>query len=218
MSHPIFLKEVNEVQMKFILAKKSGMSQIFKEDGRVIPVTLLEVGPNVVTQVKTKEKDGYNAVQLGYGETMKKRLSKPALGHLRGLNPTKHIREFRADDVSGFKKGDKIGVNLFSSGEKVVISGKSIGKGFQGVVKRHGFKGGPASHGHRHVLRKPGSIGSMFPQRVFRGKKMAGRTGGGRVSVRNIEVVRVDEDKNLLFVKGAVPGKKGAILEIRASL
>lgn len=199
---------------KFILAKKQGMSQIFGKDGRVIPVTIVEAAPNVVTQVKTQKSDGYDAVQIGIGQTKKNRLTRAALGHLKQLPPTKTLREFRLDDIGRFKRGDKISVDIFEPGERVQVSGTSYGRGFQGVVKRHGFSGGPASHGHRHVLRRPGSIGSMFPQRVIKGKKMAGRMGNERVTVGNLEVVRVDKDANTLFLKGAVPGKRGALLEI----
>lgn len=202
--------------MKFIIAKKAGMSQIFEADGKVIPVTLLEVASNTVTQVKTKESDGYEAVQVGFEATKENRINRPQKGHLgkAGSELVKYLREFKPTDVSAYKPGDKVTVGVFSVGDKVVVRGKSIGRGFQGVVKRHGFSGGPASHGHRHVLRTPGSIGSMFPQRVFKGKRMAGRMGARNVSVKNLEVVRVDEKKNLLFIKGAVPGKKGSLIEV----
>lgn len=200
--------------MKFIVARKIGMSQVFEADGKVIPVTLFEAEPNIVTQIKNSEQDGYSAVQVGFGKTKDKNLSKAEQGHLKNIGFLKNLREFRLDDSSGYKRGGVITVSIFSPGDKVVVSGKTIGRGFQGVVKRHGFSGGPASHGHRHALRSPGSIGSSYPQRVFKGKKMAGRMGQERISVKNLEVIRVDEDKNLIFVKGAVPGKRGAFLEI----
>ena len=199
---------------KFVLTKKAGMSQIFEPDGKVIPVTLLEVEPNVVTQVKTKEKDGYNAVQIGFSKTKENRLTKALRGHLKNLMPASRLREFRVDDTSSYKRGDIVKADVFEAGDKVVARGKAIGKGFQGVVKRHGFSGGPASHGHRHVLRTPGSIGSMYPQRVFKGKKMAGRMGGGNISVKNLLIVKVDGKKNVIFVRGAVPGKKGAVISL----
>lgn len=199
---------------KFILARKLGMSQVFGADGRVVPVTLLEAGPNVVVQVKNDGKDGYQAVQIAFGKTRPKLLSKPLRGHLKNVAVTKQLREFRTEDSEKFKRGDVIKVGIFEAGDKVTVSANSIGRGFQGVVKRHGFSGGPASHGHRHVLRAPGSIGSSFPQRVFKGKKMAGRMGAERVSIKNIEVVRVDEKSNLMFVKGAVPGKRGTLVEV----
>lgn len=201
--------------MKFIIAKKAGMSQLFEPDGRVRPVTVLEVRPNLVTQVKTEAGDGYNAVQVGFEETLPKRMTKPERGHLKDLAPLKRMYEFRVLK-NELKRGDKIKVSIFSPGERVTVRGTSIGKGFQGVVKRHGFAGGPASHGHRHVLRAPGAIGGRFPQRVIKGKRMAGRTGGSQVTVKNLKVVRVDEQKNLLFVAGAVPGKKGSIIKIVA--
>lgn len=200
--------------MKFVIAKKAGMSQLFDPDGRARPVTVLEIQPNVVTQIKTEKKEGYNAVQLGAFEILPQRLSRPERGHLKGLASLKHLAEFRSDKASDLKWGDTIRVNIFSPGDKVTIKSVSIAKGFQGVVKRHGFAGGPASHGHRHVLRAPGAIGGRFPQRVLKGKRMAGRTGGREVTVKNIEVVRVDETKNLLFIAGAVPGKKGSIVKV----
>lgn len=202
--------------MKFILGRKSGMSQLFTKDGLTVPVTIIETSPNTVTQVKTQETDGYNAVQLGFGETKETRLTKPARGHLKGLPVVRHLREFTLDDAPSFKRGDKIGVAIFEPGERVRVSGTSIGRGFQGVVKRHGFAGGPASHGHRHVLRRSGSIGGRFPQHVLKGKRMAGRMGGGRITVHNLEVIRVDRETNALYLRGAVPGKKGTLLEIVA--
>ncbi len=200
--------------MKFILAKKLGMSRLFSPDGRPISVTIVVSPPNFVVRTKSSERDGYEAVQLGFGETSEKRLKKPERGHLEGLPALKHLREFKTEDAARLKRGEKIGVQIFEPGELVKVSGRSIGRGFQGVVKRHGFAGGPKSHGHRHVLRAPGAIGGRFPQRVRKGKRMAGRMGGGRVSVRNIEIVRVDGDANVLYLRGAVPGKRGTILEL----
>lgn len=204
---------------KFILGKKLGMSQIFDEKGDVFPVTLIEAGPVVIIQVKTKEKDGYEAVQVGFDST-KKKINKPLAGHLKKTGKTtkaenfRYLREFRTD-IKKFKVGDKIDASSFSEGDKVKVSGISKGKGFQGVVKRHGFAGMPASHGHKHHLRSPGSIGQRFPQRTLKGIRMAGRMGGERVSVKNLKVIKVDKERNILALKGAVPGNKNILLEIR---
>lgn len=196
--------------MSFILGRKIGMTQIFQDDGKVVPVTLIEAGPITVTQVKIKEKDGYEAVQVGYGK--EKKPNKPKTGHLKDLKSLKVLRETK---IFGDKKrGDKIGVSAFSTGEIVKISGVSKAKGFQGVVKRHGFHGMPASHGHHHVLRHGGSIGQRFPQHTLKGMRMAGRMGGVRVTTRGLKIMSIDEEKNLLAVRGAVPGRRGTLLEI----
>ena len=192
------------------------MSQIFKKDGRVVPVTLIEAGPCQVVQVKTKEKDGYQAIQIGFGRTKEKNVKKPQKGHFKkaGLERSyRHLKEYQGNDL---KVGDKISVDIFNEGEVVKVSGVSKGKGFQGVVKRHGFSGFPASHGTKHGLRAPGSIGSAFPERVFKGKKMAGRMGARRTSVLGLEIAKIDKKNNLLALKGAVPGRKGTLLEIAA--
>ena len=199
---------------KFVIAEKAGMSQLFKEDGVVIPVTLLEVKENVVSQIKTQDSDGYESVQIAFGKTKDKSLTKAETGHLKNVGAFKGLREFRPENISEYKKGDSISADKFEVGDSVIIRGRTVGKGFQGVVKRHGFAGGPASHGHRHALRQAGSIGSAYPQKVFKGKKMAGRMGGGNLSVKNLKIVKIDKDKNLIFVRGAVPGKKGAIVEV----
>ena len=190
------------------------MSQVFDESNNVIPVTLIEAGPCFVIQIKNKEKDGYEAIQIGFEEVKDKKAKKPQKGHFKksGLKKICHyLKEF---PQNGLKQGDEINVSIFNKGEIVSVSGISKGKGFQGVVKRHGFKGAPASHGTKHNLRAPGSIGSAFPERVFKGKKMAGRMGSDRITIKGLEVVEIDKDNNLLVVKGAVPGKKGALLEI----
>jgi len=200
--------------MKFILAKKIGMSQIFREDGKVTPVTLVEAGPCSVTQIKTKEKDGYDAVQIAFDNIKEKNTPKPQQGHFKkaGLKKNyRYLKEFQGQDL---KVGDLIKASLFNQGEIVEVSGISKGKGFQGVVKRHGFAGFPASHGTKHGLRAPGSIGSAFPERVVKGRKMAGRMGNDRVTLKNLEVVQVDGENNLLAIKGAIPGRKGTLLEI----
>ena len=197
-----------------ILGKKLGMGQVFSEDGQVIPVTAIQAGPCVVTQVKTKENDGYNAVQLGFGEA--KRLNKPMKGHLKNLGAFKYLREVRVEDTSDIKPGSVVDVGIFQPGELVKVTGTSKGKGFAGVVKRHGFAGGPKSHGQSDRHRAPGSIGAgTDPGRVIKGLRMAGHMGNRRVTVRNLEVVKVDPEANLLLVKGAVPGARNALLLIQ---
>lgn len=206
-----------------IIGKKIGMSQIFNEDGSVIPVTAIEVKENYVVQIKKKDgKDGYSAIQIGCEEVKEKAITKPEVERLkkRNLPPLKIIRELRfADDkeVDGFEVGQKLSLDIFKEGDFVDITGKSIGKGFQGVMKRHGFHGGPATHGSMSH-RRPGSIGGTTPARVLKGKKMAGHMGNETITVQNLEVVRVIPDKNLLLVKGAVPGSKNGYLLIRKAL
>jgi large subunit ribosomal protein L3 len=203
--------------MKFILGTKEEMTQIFQEDGRVVPVTAIAAGPLTVTQVKTVDTDGYTAVQVGFGVQKESRLGKSVLGHTKDLGAFKHLREFRVNDTADMEKGKTIDVSIFEPGEEIEVSGISKGKGFQGVVKRHGFKGGPRTHGQKHSERKPGSIGSTGPQRVFKGVRMAGRMGSDRITVKNLSVVAVDTEKGLLFVKGAVPGHRGTLLEVRTA-
>ena len=194
------------------------MSQIWKND-KAIPVTLIQAGPAKITQIRTKEKDGYSAVQIGFDAT-KKRLNKPLQGHLKDLGNFKHLKEFRIDGErqaisdKEYKVSDILDVSQFQEGAKVKISGLDKGRGFQGVVKRHGFHGGPQTHGQKNRLRAPGSIGSTAPQRVIKGRKMAGHMGQERTSVKNLEIVSIDKDKNILMVKGAVPGARGTLLEI----
>lgn len=183
--------------MKFVLGKKSGMTTIYNEDGAQ-NVTLVSVEPNVVDMIRSEEKDGYKAVRLSIDKTGKKKFSK----------------EFRVDSTEEYKIEDIVSVDVFEAGDVVKVTAPSKAKGFQGVVKRHGFKGGPATHGHRHVLRAPGSIGSAYPQHVLKGKKMAGRTGGERSTSMNLKVVHVDAEKNLIALKGAVPGVAGRVVEI----
>ncbi|MEY4722960.1 MAG: Ribosomal protein large subunit ribosomal protein [Candidatus Parcubacteria bacterium] len=195
--------------MKFILAKKIEMSQRFKPNGTVVPVTLLEAGPCVITQIKTKEKDGYDAVQIGF-ET-KKNPNKPELGHTKGLEKAFVVlKEFRLDAPATQAVGDVIDASTFATGDFVEAQGVSKGKGFQGVVKRHGFRGGPASHGHKDNLRMPGSIGAGGIQKVFKGMRMGGRMGTDVVTVKNLEIVEVDAAKGIIAIKGAVPGARGA--------
>jgi large subunit ribosomal protein L3 len=202
--------------MAAILAKKLGMTQLFQEDGRVERVTVLEAGPCPVTAVRSEERDGYNAVQLAFGATREKQLSKPELGHLKkaDASPHKHLVEFRGE-AGGYQLGDTITVETFEPGMKVKIAGVSKGKGFQGGIKRHGFHRGPVSHGS-HNVRAVGSIGaSAWPARVFPGQKMPGQMGNKRITQKGLEVVQVDTDKNLLIVRGSVPGPRNGIVEVR---
>ena len=205
--------------MKGILGKKLGMTQIFTEEGIVVPVTVVEAGPNVVTQVKTVEKDGYNAIQVGFEDAKEKSLNKPQKGDLAAANVLKkHLKEFRVDAVEEFTVGQEIKADLFAAGEKIDVTGTSKGKGFQGPIKRHGQSRGPESHGSRYH-RRPGSMGACsFPGRVFKNKKLAGHMGSVKVTVQNLEVVRVDADKNLILVKGAIPGPKGSMVTIKEAV
>ncbi len=205
---------------KTIIGKKVGMTQIFDETGMVIPVTVIEAGPCTVTQVKTVETDGYNSIQLGYGEVKEKRVNKPLKGHFQKskLALKKHLREFRTDDLVDVKVGDEIKLDVFEAGDKIDVQGTSKGKGFQGVIKRHGQSRGPMGHGSMYH-RRPGSMGSTStPGRVFKGKKLPGHMGCVTVTIQNLDVVRVDTDKNVLLIKGSVPGPKGAILKIKKTV
>jgi len=211
--------------MKFILGQKLGMSQVFGEEGKVEPVTVIEAGPCFVTQVKSKEKpqtspaqsgkglssDDYEAIQVGFKELKEKKVKKS-----QRHKPFRYLREFRGDiDISKYKAGQKIDISVFKEGEKVKISGVSKGKGFAGAVKRWGFAGKGASHGVKHEARTLGSIGSSFPERVIKGKKMPGRMGSERITIKNLQVIKIDAENNLIAVRGAVPGRKGTLLEIR---
>ena len=205
---------------KAIIGKKVGMTQIFDESGKVIPVTVIEAGPCVVAQVKSNETDGYNAVQLGFGEVKENKLNKPVKGHFAKANVTakKHLREFRLESVEGVKVGDEVKADVFEAGEKVDVQGTSKGKGFQGVIKRHGQHRGPMGHGSMYH-RRPGSMGpTSTPGRVFKGKKLPGHMGHVTVTIQNLDVVKVDMDKNVILVKGSVPGAKGAILKIKSAV
>ncbi len=202
--------------MPAILAKKLGMTQVFQEDGKVERVTVLEAGPCPVTGIRTFDRDGYEAVQLAFGATREKQLSKPELGHLKkaGAPPMKHLVEFR-DETQELQVGDVVTADAFAPGDKVKIAGVSKGKGFQGGIKRHGFSRGPVSHGS-HNVRAIGSIGaSATPSRVWPGKKMPGQMGNKRITQRGLEVVQVDTEQNLLIVRGAVPGPRNGIVEVR---
>ena len=205
---------------KAIIGKKVGMTQIFDEQGKVIPVTVIEAGPCVVAQVKTNETDGYNAIQLGFGDVKESKLNKPEIGHFTKSKLTlkKHLREFRVDSVDGVKVGDELKADVFTKGDKVDIQGTSKGKGFQGVIKRHGQSRGPMGHGSMYH-RRPGSMGSTStPGRVFKGKNLPGHMGANTITIQNLEVVSVDLDKNVILVKGSVPGVNGAILKIKSSV
>ncbi len=197
-----------------MLGRKLGMTQVFAGDGRAISVTVVELGPCYVTQVKTKDNDGYEAVQLGFDEV--KRLSAAERGHLKGLPNLRHLREFPATEVDSLSVGQKIDAGLFAEGDLVDVSGISKGKGFQGVVKRHHFAGGPKTHGQSDRHRAPGSIGAgTTPGHVLKGMKMAGHMGNERVTVKNLEVVRVDVDRNVLLVRGAVPGPRSGVVTVQ---
>lgn len=206
--------------MKGILGKKVGMTQVFNERGEVIPVTVIEAGPCFVAQIKTVERDGYTAVQLGFEDIKPKRLTQPQLKHLQKSNlpPLRYLREIQmtAEELASFEEGQKVTVDIFQAGELVDVVGTSKGKGFAGVVKRHGFSGGPKTHGQSDRHRTPGSIGACTtPGRVFKGMRMAGRMGGERVTTHGLEVVMVDPERNLLAVRGAVPGARNGLLLIR---
>ncbi|OGL65080.1 50S ribosomal protein L3 [Candidatus Uhrbacteria bacterium RIFCSPLOWO2_01_FULL_47_24] len=197
--------------MKCILGKKLEMTQTWTEKGRVVPITVIEAGPCTVAQIKTKERDGYGAVQFGFGT--KKHLTKPMKGHLKELPALRALREFRGDPGE-LRRGDTLDVSVFSPGDIVKVTGISKGKGFQGVVKRHGFHGHPSTHGHKDQERMPGAIGAGGVQHVRKGQRMAGRMGGERVTVRNLKIVAIDKEKNRLLVKGAVPGARNSLVMI----
>ncbi len=199
--------------MKFILGTKKEMSQIFTEDGNAVPVTLLSAGPVVVTQIKTGDKDGYEAVQVGYGVKNPRNINKAEKGHFKGLGNFRYVKEFRTTPGET-KVGDSFDVSSFEPGDVVEVSGVSKGKGFQGVVKRHGFRGGPRTHGQKHSEREPGSIGATGPQRVFKGTRMGGRMGADRVTVKRLKVVAIDKENNVMAVSGAIPGRRGTVIEI----
>jgi large subunit ribosomal protein L3 len=209
----------NVFYMKFIVGTKERMTQVFDAEGVAHAATILRVMPATVSQVRNLEKDGYEAVQIAAGDQKEHRVSKAAKGHLGGAK--KHIKEFRPrashkEELGTLEKGQTIDVSVFEPGDIITVSAISKGKGFQGVVKRHGFRGGPGSHGDKHMLRAPGSIGATGPQRVFKGLRMAGRMGGDLVTVENLTVLQVNKEENMLLVKGAVPGRTGTLVEVRS--
>jgi large subunit ribosomal protein L3 len=200
--------------LRGFLGKKIGMTQVFRDNGMVVSVTLIEAGPCVVTQVKTKAKDGYEAVQLGFGD--KKRPNKPMQGHFLPSRASRYLREVKADDPSDYSVGQTVNVEIFTEGEKVDVIGRSKGRGFAGTMKRHGFGGGPRTHGQSDRARAPGSIGGgTTPGKVFKGMKMAGHMGDRRITVKGLEVVGVDVDRNILMVKGGIPGAPNSLVQIR---
>ncbi|AIK38347.1 50S ribosomal protein L3 [Bacillus pseudomycoides] len=204
---------------KGILGRKIGMTQVFAENGELIPVTVIAATPNVVLQKKTTETDGYNAIQLGFDDKREKLTNKPEQGHTAkaSTTPKRFIREIRDADVDGLEVGQEVKVEVFTAGEIVDVTGISKGKGFQGVIKRHGQSRGPMSHGSRYH-RRPGSMGPVAPNRVFKGKKLAGRMGGDQVTIQNLEIVQVDAERNLLLVKGNVPGAKKSLVVVQGAV
>lgn len=204
--------------MSGIIGKKLGMTSIFDNNGEIVPVTVIQAGPCKIVSIRTSEKDGYNALQLGFGTKKEKNIRKPVLGQFRkkDIEPAAMLKEIKFNSVDDFKVGDEIKIDLFKEGEKIKVRGRSIGKGFQGVMKRHGFGGvGGTTHGQSDRLRAPGSIGSSsYPSRVFKGQRMAGRQGFENVTVSGLKVVKIIPDQNLILIKGAVPGKVNSILEL----
>jgi large subunit ribosomal protein L3 len=208
----------NTKTSKGLLGKKLGMTQVWDANNRLIPVTVVEITPNVVTQLRTPEVDGYSAVQIAFGAIDPRKVNKPSAGHFdkAGVTPRRHLTEVRTSDAAEYSLGQEIAVDIFEAGQKVDVVGTSKGKGFAGVMKRHNFKGVSSSHGSHRNHRKPGSIGaSSTPSRVFKGMRMAGRMGGDRVTVMNLTVHSVDLEKNIILVKGAVPGARGRIVFVR---
>ncbi len=203
--------------MKFILGRKENMVSFVGNDGLATAATLLSVGPVVVTQVKAKDTEGYTSVQVGFGTRNPKNISKAVQGHTKDLGNFAEIREFRVDDTSAWKKGDTIDASLFTVGDMVVISGISKGKGFQGVVKRHNFAGGRRSHGQKHSEREPGSIGSTGQQKISKGRRMGGRMGSDRITIKGLRVLGVDTTNGKILVSGCVPGHRGTLLEIKVT-
>jgi len=197
-----------------ILGRKVGMTQIFEKDGTAVPVTVIEAGPCTVLQVKTRERDGYEAVQVGFG--VRKRVNSPQKGHMKGLGQFRNLREFQVDDIQAWEVGKKVGCEIFQPGDLVDVSGPSKGRGFAGVMKRHGFHGGPKTHGQSDRARAAGSIGAgTDPGRVIKGLKMAGHMGTGQVTVKLLKVIQSDPARGILMVRGAVPGNEGALLRVR---
>ena len=204
---------------KGILGKKVGMTQLFGDAGEIIPVTVIEAGPCYVVQKKTVETDGYNAIQIGFSEKRENLVNKPLKGHFfkAQVKPLRHLREFPVESTDEYQVGQELKADAFEQGERVDVVGTSKGKGFAGGIKRHGFQRGPMAHGSKYH-RRPGSLGAKGPARVFKGRKLPGRTGGNRVTVQNLEVVKVDPERNLLVIKGAIPGPKGGLVIVKSSV
>lgn len=212
---------MSETEIKGILGTKLGMTQIFDEENRVIPVTVVEAGPCVVTQIRTVETDGYNAIQIAYGEIDPRKVNKPAAGHFKkaGVTPRRHVTEIRMDDVSAYEVGQEVTVEIFNDIKFVDVTGTSKGKGFAGGMKRHGFAGQGASHGNQAAHRRVGGIGACAtPGRIFKGKRMAGRMGNERVTTQNLKVQKIDADANLILIKGAIPGNRGGIVTVKTAV
>ncbi len=212
---------MSEIEIKGILGKKLGMTQIFDEENRVVPVTVVEAGPCVVTQVRTKDTDGYEAVQIAFGEIDPRKVNKPESGHFKkaGVTPRRHVAEIRVADSSAYEVGQDVTVEIFNEVDFVDVTGTSKGKGFAGAMKRHGFAGQGASHGNQAAHRRVGGIGgAATPGRVFKGKRMAGRMGHNKVTMQNLKVAKVDTDSNLLLIKGAVPGNNGGIVVVKTAV
>jgi len=204
---------------KAILGKKIGMTQVFTGEGIAVPVTVIEAGPCVIAQKKTKEHDGYNAIQVAFGDKRENLFNKPMKGHYEkaGIKPKRYLREIRVDDIDGYEVGQEINADIFAPGEKVDVVGTTKGKGFSGAIKRHGFHRGPMAHGSKYH-RRPGSLGAKGPARVFKGRKLPGHYGAERVTIQNLEVVRADAGQNMLAVKGAIPGPRGGLVMVQQSV
>jgi len=201
--------------MKFTLGTKQNMTQVFDDKGTVHPATILSAGPLTVIQIKTVSQDGYNAIQVGFGEKNEKNINKPIKGHLKSLGNFRFLKEFRVESPDKFKVGDKLEISDFVAGDVIEVSSISKGKGFQSVIKRHGFKGQPRSHGQKHSENAPGSIGGGLRNRVPKGMRMAGRMGGDKVTVKNLVILGVDKENNQLLINGAIPGRRGTLVEVR---
>ncbi len=201
-----------------LIGRKLGMTHVYDGDGRYTPVTVIRAGPCFVTQIKSVESDGYSAVQVGFEEAGDGKLNQPEAGHLAGSRPLRVLREFRSSEIADVEVGDRLSVEQFEAGDKIAVTGTSKGKGFAGTVKRYGFRGGPRTHGQSDRLRAPGSIGAgTFPGKVFKGQKMAGHMGSSRVTTSGLQVVRLDTERDLLLIKGAVPGRNGGLVVLRPS-
>ncbi|PFG27240.1 50S ribosomal protein L3 [Corynebacterium renale] len=212
---------MSENEIKGILGTKLGMTQVFDEENRVVPVTVVEAGPCVVTQIRTPEKDGYSAIQIAYGEIDPRKVNKPETGHFKkaGVTPRRHVAEIRMDDTSAYEVGQDITVELFQDVELVDVTGTTKGKGFAGGMKRHGFAGQGAAHGNQAAHRRVGGIGAAAtPGRIFKGKRMAGRMGQDRVTTQNLKIQKIDAESNLLLIKGAIPGNRGGIVTVKTAV
>ena len=212
---------MSETEIKGLLGKKLGMTQIFDENNHVVPVTVVEAGPCVITQIRTQETDGYTAIQIAYGDIDPRKVKKPQAGHFNkaGVTPRRHVAEIRMDDVSGYELGQEITANIFDGITFVDVTGITKGKGFAGGMKRHGFAGQGAGHGNQASHRRVGGIGACAtPGRVFKGKRMAGRMGQDRVTTQNLKIQKIDADANLILIKGAIPGNRGGIVTVKAAV